>query len=733
MAANGSDRFHFGDYEIDLHTGELWKHGTRVKLAGQPFQILAVLVKRPGQLVTREELRAQLWPGDTFVDFDHGLNAAVNKLRDVLCDSAESAKYVETLPRRGYRLVVPVNGAASETVTAAEVATLSAQSTVAVSHSPVPEAVATSREAPIAVKISSPPRSMPWGYLATAGAVALGFVAALWLWSRGTTHEPLGGEDGAPIRVISLTTLSDRTSQPAFSPDGSRIAFRRDSAESGHAGIWAKEVGGEGLIRLTGDSHDCCPVWSPNGQSVAFSRLTERRRTIYEVRARGGLPRELATTDLIPDHEELDWSPDSKTIAFVARGSSGEPAIFLWYLESRNARQLTAPAVNQQDWGPAFSPDGSRIAFVRGRNVMVMSTDGGEVLQLTTESRRVIGSPTWTADGQFVVYASVDGELPSLRRVPAGGGAVTRIREAGNLAWSPAISRRGFRLACEVMSSARTIEQVELDHSGEQPQPLVTTLNGENSAPDISPDGSRLVFQSDRAGGLDIWVADRDGRNPIQMTALGTAGSPRWSPDGRALVFDADSEPSSAGRKAVFVIDAGGGTPRPLVRDNFNNQAPRWSRDGKWIYFASDRSGDWQIWKIRDWGDAPVQLTRRGGFAAEESADGKYIYYTKHNRESPELWRVPSDGGPESLILPALRPADWAAWTVVETGILFVELGPNREPTVNSYDLSKGAVRQLIVLDKPPFGITASRGGKRMIFDQPAQAQSHVMLLENFH
>src|SRR3984893_917811 len=114
MGFNGSDRLRFGAYEADLHTGELWKHGTRVKLVGQPFEILAALGRRPGQLVTREELRSRLWPADTFVDFNHGLNAAVNKLRDVLCDSADTPKFIETLPRRGYRFVAPVEGATAQ-------------------------------------------------------------------------------------------------------------------------------------------------------------------------------------------------------------------------------------------------------------------------------------------------------------------------------------------------------------------------------------------------------------------------------------------------------------------------------------------------------------------------------------------------------------------------------------------------------------------------------------------
>ncbi len=98
----------FGPFEADFRTRELRKHGVNLKLVGQPFEVLAMLLERPGQLVTREELLARLWPTDTFVDFDHGLNAVVNKLRDALNDSAEKPKYVETLPRRGYRFISAV-------------------------------------------------------------------------------------------------------------------------------------------------------------------------------------------------------------------------------------------------------------------------------------------------------------------------------------------------------------------------------------------------------------------------------------------------------------------------------------------------------------------------------------------------------------------------------------------------------------------------------------------------
>src|SRR5438445_913261 len=101
----------FGAFEVDLRTGSLRKSGARIKLQEQPFQILAMLLEKPGDMVTREELRQKLWPADTFVDFDNGLNTAIKKLRDTLGDSADSPRFIETLPRRGYRFIYPVNGA----------------------------------------------------------------------------------------------------------------------------------------------------------------------------------------------------------------------------------------------------------------------------------------------------------------------------------------------------------------------------------------------------------------------------------------------------------------------------------------------------------------------------------------------------------------------------------------------------------------------------------------------
>jgi Tol biopolymer transport system component/DNA-binding winged helix-turn-helix (wHTH) protein len=756
MEINGSERLRFGAYAADLHTRELWKHGTRIKLVGQPFEILAVLVRRPGQLVTREELRAELWPGDTFVDFNHGLNAAVNKLRDALCDSADDPKYIETLPRRGYRFIATVESALPEAGTEPAIVPQSGDP-----EAPVNAVAADDPAAALADEATPSPGTPTLETLANQPSIkrswlriavpAAALIVGVWLLanhgildilrSNIEQREKKAAESGdrgtlgtsARGELASLTALSDQTADPAFSPDGSRVAFRRESFLPGAAGIWVKQVGGEELIQLTNSARDCCPAWSPNRQSVTFSRVSDEQRTIYEVPATGGEVRKLYADRAVPGHAELDWSPDGKAIAFAEKGRQGASAIFLLSLENQTAHQITTPSASDEDWGPAFSPDGNRIVFVRSSSIMIMPVEGGETQRLTREPVRVVGSPAWTPDGQSIVFASpsADREQASLWRIPASGGARTPIQQAGTVAWSPAISRRGFRLACEVLSSARSIDQIDLDPPGQKARMLVTSMRGENAGQQLSPDGRKLAFQSDRTGGMDIWVSDPNGQNPIQLTAMGTAGAPRWSPDGKQIAFDVGLGRDWQEPRAIFLVNPDGGAPRPLVQDSFSNPVPTWSHDGNWIYFASNRSGDWQVWKIWKWGGSPVQVTKQGGFASAESPDGAYLYYAKHRYESPEIWRVPVAGGYETPVFPGIRPFDWGAWAVLDRGIVFAE-GANGAPTVSFYDFSAQSVKHLAVLDKPPFWITGTHDGKSVIFDQPGQEESHVMLLENF-
>ena len=222
----------FSSFELDLRAGELRKNGLRIKLQDQPFQILALLLEKPGELVTREELRERLWPADTFVDFDHSLNSAVKKLRQALSDDPDTPRFIQTLPRRGYRFIAPVGNG-----TSLAPATQSGESTI---QSGVPSPAPLPAE--VQQALSPAGRSHHWKLWAAGGfgfLLALGLVA--WFGFRPATSSL----NLAPIRLVPLTTYSSGSSKPSFSPDGNQIAYSWEHENQEGVDIYIKEIGTE--------------------------------------------------------------------------------------------------------------------------------------------------------------------------------------------------------------------------------------------------------------------------------------------------------------------------------------------------------------------------------------------------------------------------------------------------------------------------------------------------------
>jgi Tol biopolymer transport system component/DNA-binding winged helix-turn-helix (wHTH) protein len=742
MNDNVQERVRFGPFEADVHTRELWRAGIRIKLIGQPFEILIVLLSKPGRLVAREELRSRLWPADTFVDFNHGLNAAINKLRDALCDSAENPKYVETLPRRGYRFIGTV-----ERVTSRRDGSTEGPEPIQVidTEPPAREAAETEGKSTVEPVLgfanAFPERTSPafhkrrlWLPLVTPALLLIAILLAYLTWSYVSPKAgpPRVGRR-ASMMATPLTDVADPTSDPAFSPDGTRVAFRRQGYASENSGIFVKTVGSQQLLQLTNNPADCCPVWAPNGRTIAFSRFSNQEHEIYAVSSAGAGLHKLYATAIGPKHGELDWSPDGNSIAFVGQSSQGTSSIFV-LSKDLSARRITEPASLDRDWGPAFSPDGQSLAFVRTResglpeNITVMPASGGESRIVVAFYNGILGSPAWTEDGQSLVFAS--GADPILLRAPVfGGGEITRVQEAGAPAWHPAIARKGNYLAYQNLSQTMSIR--ELNPSSPRAahsHPVVVTETGRNEGAQLSPDGKKLAFMSNRSGTLEIWISDRDGSHPLQVTDMGSVGTPRWSPSGRSIAFDVGWQ----NRGAVFVVDVPGtGVPRPLAQNNSDNLVPNWSRDGKWLYFASARTGMWQVWKAPVQGGPPVQVTTHGGFAAYPSMDGKTLYYSKGNMPSPEVWRVPVQGGIETRVS-SVRPEDWASWAPTDEGIYFVGKDHSDQANVMFFDFASSQVKKISKLDQLPFWLSSSPDGNSLFYEHLDQESSHIMLLKNF-
>ncbi|MBS1840549.1 MAG: PD40 domain-containing protein [Acidobacteria bacterium] len=754
MHGTSQDRVKFGPFEADVHTHEIWKYGVKIKLVGQPFEVLAILLEKPGGLVTREELRSRLWAGDTFVDFDHGLNAAVNRLREALSDSAEAPRYIETLPRRGYRFIAPVEKAGSDAPILS-----SASPQPAIARAAAPESNA--EIAPLAQAeslLTLPPRSHRWlrrlAYLGGAGVVLVAlFVAVV------AIHKKIAASSGMPVafspmqRIRPLTNLADETSEPAFSPDGNLVAFRRHSDKPGVSGIYVKRIDADETTQITSSSGACCPAWAPDGRTIAFTRFSDgndvgiflapaTKTTEKQLDVNGqklnvvlnAAEKRLDTHGVAPKRGELAWAPDGKSIVFASA-----TGLALYSFESDHVKRLTDVPPLSEDWGPSFSPDGETILFVRSgdagipEEIMSVPKSGGQTTRIASEHSRILGAPQWAVDGKSIVFASDFGSHPGLWRLNLDAkDAPAQINDSG---WRPAIARTGYRLAYQRTTHSLNIWQLELPDAkpGISPREqhiLVpfTSETDQGPGPQISPDGQKLAFMSSRSGTMEIWVSDRDGSNPVQLTTVGNAGTPRWSPDSQSIVFDTSDRTGSK----IYKIRLDRPEPQLLTMDEFENRCPSWSRDGKWIYFASTRTEKYQVWKIPSEGGAPVQVTRDGGHAAFESADGKILYYAKTGYANPEIWQVPVNGGAEKLVAPQLKPFTWASWSVVNDGIIFAQPSGTGRPWISFFDPTHRTITKLGEIQTVPFWLGASWDGKAVVFDQPGWQQSQIMLVENF-
>ena len=572
--------YRFGLYEVDLEQGTLSRQGTLVKLQEQPFRILTLLLETPGEVLSREELRRRIWPEGTFVEFDGSLNTALMKLRTALNDNAENPVFVETVPRRGYRFIAPVEVAnldSPQVMTAIRVESAEDRESLELplaTAEPAKETQARQDETRVA-------KAGPSWWQAGAMLGILGTVMLFSLWPR--TQPKL-------LAVRQLTHVGQVDPWGKLVTDGSRIYFVVRDVTGWN--LMQTSVEG-GNIQRTPTPFDNTRIFdlSPDHSQFLIGELTHQgeETALWLWPVQGGAPRRVG--DVVA--KEAIWSPKGDQIAFV-RGDS------IQITDSQGSRVWEVARFQPAPHSLLWSPDGKRLRFTQSN--LVESTDSMWEIGTDGKSlRRVLpgdqggpheGSGTWLADGDYFAFSTgqdlranlaVDTQanlwLLEERRGLFGrhGGDPIQLTK-GPIAFDhPTAAPNGSRVFA--IGSHNEYQLLRID-----PKTLTkTAMLSESGATDMdfSLDGQWVVYAARETGTL--WKSRIDGTNRVQLTAGATgAFAPHWSPDQKQILFTGfllDKQPR------LYVVSAQGGSPKTVLpMDNrWASVSGDWRTDGRQI------------------------------------------------------------------------------------------------------------------------------------------------------
>ncbi len=692
-----------GDIILDTVSCELRRNGLITRLQEQPCRILALLLEKPNTVISREEFRSALWSDGTFVDFEHSLNTAIKKLRHALDDDPEHPKYIETIPRHGYRWIHDVTRPIRDAVPA--------QAAAEDDRAPI-------RHAPILKIIGSA--------LAGVAIFVLIFVGVRMLRRE---RAPLNSQ----FRVRPALTMPGRTSSAAISPDGRYIAFllSQEDGPDDERHVCVGLSGTDSIVVLTTRPGPyLSPRWSPDGDYVAFLSPAEPSG-IFVIPALGGSARRL-----VPTHSwstSFDWTPDGGAILYSDSNAPDEPR-HLYHFDLQTQHASLIAGSGGAKW-LRVSPDGRWLLFFDlGPFISVLPIAGGKPRLITDIHDSWIAGATWTSDSQEVVYSSQRGGFHGQQtwRVFRTGGTPKPVLMEGT-SIQPDISRRpGLMVYTHFQQPILNLWRYDLRRNGHPgilgSRPILQSTQIEKAGR-ISPDGKKIAYESERSGFAEVWIANADGSNPIQLTNFrgGQSGLPLWSTDGKSVALFLMGV-------GAFTVNADGGKLDKIEGcDGWGS----WSRDRSSFYCTRWTNGISDYWKVTP-GNAR-RITWKGAAYGVESADGKFFYFTKWNLDG--LYRVPIESGDETRILDEPKAGAWAYWDLKPDGIYYVSFANPRDlGSPRSLMFYKFQDRSKILVANlperiPPYtvGFSISPDRTWMLFTKEVSpSSSHVYVIENF-
>ena len=539
-----------------------------------------------------------------------------------------------------------------------------------------------------------------------------------------------------PSNPIPLTSFTGREEQPAWSPDGRQVAFVWTGEKDDRRSIYVVQPGSTQVLRLTsGPGSDSGPAWSPDSRWIAYAHAARGCYYLELVSPLGGPSRMLLMHAW--SLGSPSWSPDGRMIVLKAtpdRDRSSE----LWVLDVETGAhfRLTSPPEGiPGDLTPALSPDGRTLAFTRKtawHTSELYLLDLKRDLHPAGAPRQVtklgyVGRPAWTPDGERILFEASAQEGDGLWQIDRGGRHPRPVFGVPETAGEPAIARRPdghWSLVFMNEVGDRKIRRYPTEVNSQGAVAELVPSSREQSHPRYSPDGKRLAFSSTRSRFQEIWMANADGSQPVQLTDLRHQLTEvgHWSPDGALIAFVSQDR----GHRNIYTIASSGGPPVAITNDPGVRNGSGWSHDGAAYYYTATHSGRDEVWKVPRGGGRPEQAaTGWGGF---ESGAGVFYYW----REVPgrgALLMQRTALGERELPLGPRAPAHAPMWPA-RTGFYFRAQGKD---DIYLYDETRGEAVE--VLKRPPEFFNAfciSPDGEWFVSDFMGKPSVDLMLMEHF-
>ncbi|MGH9351909.1 MAG: winged helix-turn-helix domain-containing protein [Terriglobia bacterium] len=706
---NSPAALRFGDFELNRRTGELHRKGLKVKLQGQPLQLLILLLDRPGEIVTREEMRARLWPQDTFVDFEHSLNSAIKKLRAALRDSAAQPRFIETLTRQGYRFIAAVENAERF-------------------PPPLAPAVSPATAEPPAMD-SAPPRAkaafpLRW----PIAIVAVLLVAALLI---GLSRRPFGKRAESTDMSLLLTGQGDLL-DPAISPDGAMMAYVKVEGASQKIRV-RRITGGQPVTLFHDPGREAAPAFSPDGERIAFTRYPGLSR-LPQICISPVLGGEIVP--VVEGGRDPAWSPDGKRLAFIFERPGRAQELATVAIDGTDLRPiLAADSTYPFLHFPSWSADGQTLAVERSMGgvngeIWLLPSLGGAGKRLSTIHPGVfLHHPVFTPDGKGIIYSSNRSGATNLWYRSLKDDTSTQLtRGPGPEEW-PSVSRSG-RVAFLDLESKAFLFVSRLDHGAAK------TLLSHSPflwAPSISPDGREIaVSQGEYDGAWRIWTVPAAGGEPRPLTS---GRNPQiyghFSRDGRWLIYF--TWVPDAGR--VWRVPQSGGAAEPLTPANEDASYGDLSPDGSKLAYTRTEGRVAHVVVTPVGGGLERQLTSSPSTVARWSPDGQWLAFSPDRSYAGGVFIVRPDG---TGIRRATSTGGWPVWLPDGKRIAFLTVGADGNQQINFVrmpDGPDGPNGKVTTLDGFKFEgdnypIDFSANGKVMAYTNRVTFSSEIWLLE---